>query len=381
MKKAHNKTGKTNGFLVPKISKKSSRNPRISGMRRSRSAQISITFNWIYIMIAGGVILLFFIGIVVKQQSRSEQILSTDVLEIMEGIFTGASVSDDTINHIPAAGLRDYTFYFNCEDEYGEYGIEGLSNPIEDQITPLFSPLEIRSDEFILWSVPYHLPYKMIDMLMISSKHTKYVMLSSTDPFVTELIKLLTDEFNIDFVDSFDDVKMGANFHLRIIYLPGQFDNAIPASLQNLAPGTLSAIEFTGDQVTFYDNDATTWKKDKTLPVITMDEDRPAAKYAAMFAGNAKIYECNMRKAFRRAEFISRLHELKYTEIVQHHSSLTDPCNILVSKGKTMPAKLAAEAEICSLSLEGGCSEILNTANELQIFNQKLRQESCVQLY
>ena len=61
-------------------------------MVNEKKAQIQVTFNWVYILIAGAVILLFFIGIVVKQKAVSEENLATDVVRVMESIFTGAGV-------------------------------------------------------------------------------------------------------------------------------------------------------------------------------------------------------------------------------------------------------------------------------------------------
>ena len=61
-----------------------------------KSGQVQITFNWIYILIAGAVILLFFVGIVVKQKVVSEERLATDVVDILDSIFTAAGVSSKT---------------------------------------------------------------------------------------------------------------------------------------------------------------------------------------------------------------------------------------------------------------------------------------------
>ena len=58
-----------------------------------KKGQIQVTFNWIYITIAGAVILLFFFGIVVKQKAASEEKLSIEVVRILESILTGAGVS------------------------------------------------------------------------------------------------------------------------------------------------------------------------------------------------------------------------------------------------------------------------------------------------
>src|SRR3989338_857556 len=82
--------------------------------KKDKKAQMDVGFNWIYIMIAGVVILLFFTGIIVKQKTASQQQLSTDVVRIMESIFTAAGVSEKTKNSIDIIGLADYTLTFNC---------------------------------------------------------------------------------------------------------------------------------------------------------------------------------------------------------------------------------------------------------------------------
>src|SRR3989338_3659037 len=88
-----------------------------------KQAQIEVTFNWIYILIAGTVILLFFIGIAMKQKLSSEQQLSGDIVRTLQSIFTAASVSEKTKNTIDISGLQDYTFYFRCQEGTSEYGI------------------------------------------------------------------------------------------------------------------------------------------------------------------------------------------------------------------------------------------------------------------
>ena len=65
-----------------------------------KKAQIQFTFNWIYILIAGMVILIFFVSIVAKQKTSSEEHLNAEVVRVMESIFTASGVSEKTKNFI-----------------------------------------------------------------------------------------------------------------------------------------------------------------------------------------------------------------------------------------------------------------------------------------
>src|SRR3989344_3370187 len=97
-------------------------------MNTSKKGQIEVTFNWVYVLIAGAVIILFFVGIAVKQKASSERALSSDVVRIMESIFTSAGVSEKTKNIIDVSGLSEYTLQFSCSDGVSEFGVTEIGS-------------------------------------------------------------------------------------------------------------------------------------------------------------------------------------------------------------------------------------------------------------
>src|SRR3989344_8568467 len=127
---------------------------KISGKR----GQLELTFNWVYILIAGTVILLFFVALVARQKQVSEERLSGDVVEVMSSILAGAGVSEKTKNFIDASGLADYTLYFQCLDGVGEFGIKDRPARIQNSIDPIFAPREVQSSRIVTWSLPYTMP-------------------------------------------------------------------------------------------------------------------------------------------------------------------------------------------------------------------------------
>src|SRR3989338_10327302 len=157
-------------------------------MMHTRRGQIEMTFNWVYILIAGAVILLFFVGLVVRQQASSEQRLTVDVVESMQRIFTAASVSEKTKNFIDTSGLADYTFYFDCKEGVGEYGIEGGTARVQIPHDPIFAPATFQTSLIITWSLPYEFPFKVMDLLFVTSKNTQYYVVGEGNGFAREFL-------------------------------------------------------------------------------------------------------------------------------------------------------------------------------------------------
>ncbi len=279
----------------------------------SKKAQIQVTFNWIYIMIAGAVILLFFVGIVVKQKAASEQKLNQDIVRIMESIFTGATVSEKTKNFIDTSGLADMTLYFNCEDGVSEYGISGTSAKADNSISAIFSPREISTNKLIVWSLPYQLPFKVMDFLLITSVNTKYFLVGDDIEFATEFVNA-TGGFNVKVIPTIETAEAGKNFQIRIVDLDGSNiaeGSPVPSGVRTLDDDKVTAVSFVGvAEADYYQMKDGFWEKLNRQPVqiVSIAEERDTAKYAAIFAADHEIYRCNMNKAMRRIEYLNMIY-------------------------------------------------------------------------
>lgn len=365
-----------------------------------QKGQIQLTFNWIYIAIAGAVILLFFFSIIVKQKQVSEERLSTEVVGIMDSILAGARVSEKTKNFIDASGLADYSLYFDCEAGVGEFGIEDRPARTQNAIDPVFAPRSLRGHRIIAWSLPYRLPFKVIDFLIITSSSNKYYILGNGD-FVNEFINT-TGEFNTEYALNIKEIDADENLDVRIIDVDGTHvpGNPIPANLQSFPDGKVSAVVFIGsDQVDFYQKDGDSWKKLNLNPVriISLSGERDAAKYAAVFAEDDKTYKCNMLKAFRRLEILSEVYGGQEIDLLQMGGKLKELNDYYVSLGSSASpdclgnivnyqdnlrdslAALKNKAAACQLE-EETCVDLIPTAKGIRDINKNLRT-NCITLY
>ena len=366
-----------------------------------KKAQIQLTFNWIYIAIAGAVILLFFFSIIVKQKTVSEERLSIDVVEIMRSILAGAGVSEKTKNFIDASGLADYTLYFDCNDGVGEFGIKDRPARTQNAIDPIFAPRTIKGSRIIVWSLPYKMPFKVMDFLMITSSTNKYYILGSGD-FVNEFINA-TEGFNRQYILNVKEIDADKNLDVRIIdadgtHIPG---SSVPANLQQFPDEKVSAVVFSGtNQVDYYQKDGTSWKKTNLNPIriISLSGERDAARYAAVFSGDDKTYQCNMQKAFRRLEILTEVYGGDNIDFLEMGGKLKEMDDYYTSLGNSAHpdclgniknykqanlldslAELKNKASACQLD-EETCVDLISTANDVREINNKLRL-NCITLY
>jgi len=321
----------------------------------NKSAQIEVTFNWVYILIAGAIILLFFVGLVVKQKAVSEERLAIDVVDIMDSIFTGASVSEKTKQPVDTSGLADYTLFFDCSERVSEFGIKGQTASEENAVQPLFAPHEIQTSRLLLWSLPYYLPYKVIDFLFVTSINTKYFIVGSDQEFISEFLNA-TEGFNIEYISAQDYLAIDpeGNYQVRIIDVSGTYNtqplppklaalddnkvtmvaflsNSNPSAYSGLSPerypvqinapggifgaqpSSLSTTSPTnGRKVNYYQKENQAWQwlnlKEGPIQIISLGGEKDAAKYAAIFAADGEMYKCNMGKAFQRLQYLTEIY-------------------------------------------------------------------------
>src|SRR3989338_6677756 len=87
--------------------------------RLHKKADVEIQINWIFIIIVGGIILIFFIGLITKQKTVSTTKLNINIRESLDTIFTSSQVASGTANLI---NTPDLEVDFDCDNYYvGEF--------------------------------------------------------------------------------------------------------------------------------------------------------------------------------------------------------------------------------------------------------------------
>ena len=87
----------------------------------NKKGVIVIQFNWIYVLIIGGLILGMFVGIAIKQKAASEKSAAGELQRRLETLLASAAASFDTSNVVDIGKTE---IGFDC---FG-FGIGGLTH-------------------------------------------------------------------------------------------------------------------------------------------------------------------------------------------------------------------------------------------------------------
>ena len=137
-----------------------------------KKAVIEVGFSWIFILIAGGVILGLFSYIAVQQGSFFKTLISANLLTDLDAIFVGAQVSRNTaaVFEIPQTRMQ-----FSCTS----YSIDGLANPLTGRF--VFAPQQLHTNELLTWSKSWSLGFRITNFLYITSPYIKYYVVYTED--------------------------------------------------------------------------------------------------------------------------------------------------------------------------------------------------------
>ncbi len=254
----------------------------------NKKAVIEIQASWIFILIAGVVILLFFTGITKFQRTSSEFGLEADVFNKFDLILSGleSSVKTSNVINLPKSGL-----IFECDKfKFSDSNIEGKSykNAI------VFGPDKLTSLKFITWTETWELPYKISNFLYIIDSGIKYLFIYDNLYYdkAFDLYENIPDFVNKE-INLTPGLKQENTFY---VFVTEQEPNFVQ---YNYSIWIKPLGDFHGE-VNFPDGNQTHYLGDATL-------------YGAIFSNNYKKYNCIIKKAFENYIYITDIF-LKRTE-------------------------------------------------------------------
>jgi len=352
---------------------------------RRKKAQLQVGFNWIYILIAGAVILMFFLLLLIKQKVVSEQKLSATVLRKIEGIFTGAGLSEKTVNIVEVPEL---TLVFTCDNEtdYSDYAVKGTGVKSETPWQPVFAPKEITSKKMITWTLEWKMPFKIINYLLVSAPNIKYFIFS--DEYV------LPEQFNWDCVGAgcslkdIGGIKYNNEDQIRLVFPDDTIvRNTLPLEIAQLDDEKVTAVSFSSLSITFYEKIGDSFKPIGKSPLLSSFSIDNPNRYGAIFTTDPDIYKCNLKKSFKRMEMINNIYSGRILDI-KNILGVIKPdgfCfgaigdELIGSTGFFSNMQLLIDS--CKNTIEPFCINVKTPAGEIESKNEILNEYDCPVIY
>lgn len=364
-----------------------------------KKAFIDIQTNWIFIIIAGGIILTFFFMVIGKQKEVSETKISQTISVDLSSIFTSAKVTTGsaTLIKIP-----------NVEINYDCTGYRvGSGSKVRQQVA--FSPSLIKGHTLMAWTLDWSMPFRVVNFQYITTPNMRYIFVdadghpSNSDPAdiifdalpdekITERgeEKTLFNKWKLTYTE-LADVEDLNNYKVRIVYFEAHNSQKVPVNLQSMEDKDLTALFVDGEvdgvgTIHFYKKNGNVWAEDKGSESGTEKTFYigTASLLGAIFSDNIDTYNCNMKNAYIALDKVSEIYSERATKLKEHYLS-GSACatslplaknNIETIKDKNKPFTL-----ITSPGDNLNLNNILTASIELASRNQNLQRLSCAEVY
>ncbi len=364
---------------------------------RGKKAMIEVQFNWIFIVIAGIVILMFFIGIASWYKQNQDRKIASDVLTELKTIIIGAEVSSRSASelNVPRIELK-----FTCDPgECGAYGcastmvFEGTGINAETPMDIIFSPDTVTSDFIYAWSLDWNMPYKVTNFLYITSPEVKYVLVYKDDNGPSKALantvyrKMIENEYikkniNITSEDKVGDIQYNNEYLVRFVwfYQP----SGLISFSDSMKKGKRDAILISGDEKkgmvsfgTLSGNSFTFGDPDSQYPYLGLP-----SLIGAIFSENFGSYECNMKKALLRLRSVNQVYMGRTSEL---YSSFSGDMRCEYYYDTEVQGSFSeindSIQSLDSGSLTGAMGQIVSAAGDIETMNSNTELKSCPRIY
>ncbi len=279
----------------------------------NRAGQLEVPINWVFILIAGGIILITFFGFIQKQKTASEQSSAESLISDLSAIAAGAQTAKGTAQLIE---FPELDVDFSCEDCDCRYRIGSITKEFGD--TLIFGPKTITGPNMVLYSVDWAAPFRVTNFLIATNQRVKYVMaVPVLTPEIRRILSMIPDNINRANATGLDAVNRAKNIRndggkLRLVFFLLQGQGGCTKDIPTMA--TLEGQDYSCLNIDM-DHKAVYWfAKDKYGNWNAAGNRQFASDgdlLAAIFTEDFKQYACNMREAYIRLASLADIYSMR----------------------------------------------------------------------
>jgi hypothetical protein len=278
-----------------------------------KKAQLEISFNWIFILIAGAAILIFFVFVITKESDSAEDKVNAQVSKRMEALLSAVEQNPSAIKDL---GFFSTELSFSCVDNsLHQYYIKDSISRQNLDTQMIFSPKELGSAKIIAWTVDFEAPYIVSSLLMLSDDRTVYIFDNTiSSSFISSFPKEFTKQVLPP--NEINNVVDSGFRRYVIVVSQSNLVNVNLAQGLKLKSSIVSMpneYELLSGTVKFYDYE---------YQVSTAPRERGSASfvtkqmlYGAVITGDAELYNCSVSKLLERTRFVDDINVERLSNI------------------------------------------------------------------
>lgn len=180
-----------------------------------KKGQLEIQFNWVFVLVAGGIVLAFFLVIINSQQEKATAEVATDVVQRLDTVFTTLSKQPNSVEKF---SLSNILIEFVCEDDLSEYYIFG-TGPVSTKFDTIFTQSELKGREVVSWTQQWEVPFEAGVFMLLSNDRTLYVFVNESSDLIYGLYTEMPSAFRKLNIRTSDIASLDLSGYNRYVFV------------------------------------------------------------------------------------------------------------------------------------------------------------------
>ncbi len=300
---------------------------------------VEVQFNWIFVLIAGAVVLMFFVNFAMDYREAGETQIAAQILQDVGSLASSSLQAAGTAQDVEFGGVdleiscnADTCTDYGCDQEFS-FGGRDIMAPEWMDLEPIFSSKDIDSDHLILWTLPWQAPYHVTNFLYLTDPEHRFIFVCDEDCDLSgEVVSQVRD--NIYLNEEYHDLDNGLtisdegeNQHNFVFFMdPDEFDlddfDGVADSVKERSNILFIDPDESNEdygEVTFTSVDREGFTR---LVGDNIEDKKDAVPYVgiqmligAIYSDSKDDYVCNVRKAMLRYKDINNIYKDKSSEL------------------------------------------------------------------
>lgn len=177
-----------------------------------KKAQISPVFKYIFVLVAGSIILIFFIKFAIQAEKGGVELVKAEVIHLLDASLQAFSIAESSSSLIPNEPWpKELTLQFGKGANCGKLTVKGQTffTQIERAV---FAPSQIRTRQMQAWTMSWRFPFRITNVFYLTNLKSKYYLISdsSNQLFLRKISSYppAAEAFEMDHFPKSFDVKM-----------------------------------------------------------------------------------------------------------------------------------------------------------------------------
>jgi len=356
-----------------------------------KKGMLEVQFNWIFILIVGAMILMFFVGLTMWYKDFQDQKMASSVMTKIQAIMTGAGVNPRTAQKIDVPRIE---LNFECEPDCNDYGcysnfkFENTGVAKDTSMDILFTQSSMKTDFIHAWTQEWDMPYKVTNFLYFSTPAVRFYLVY--DPSIPESERLaeliyakLDDNKFIDArvikASEVSGLKYNNEYLVRFVffYEPA---GVVSVSESMYKSEQWDVIFIDGNEksgiVTFSSLSGNNMAPDidKKYPYIGT-----ASLIGAIYSEEYEFYKCNMIKAFLKLRAVNQVYKIRAQDLYHYYEG--DVRCEFYYDDLTLGAEFDKIDDAVSDYDNIKTSQLTQSISKIEEINQQAKVKSCTRIY